>query len=361
MKKSLNSRLIRWTAQLVALLLVAWGIVHTGQKAAQQLSGQQVQLEREADELERQAIAEADTTLRARLSDQALSLRRRATTYWHASPYWLLAAGATYAGGMFPAGMFWRTCLLRLDQPAPPLLTAYAYFLGHLGKYFPGKAMVVILRLAVLMPLGVLKVATTLTIFMETLTMMAVGSAAAAVCLLWLRLDWRWTGLACGLMILTFVPTLPPILRQVLRRTQPNVDRQLMVTWMKRIDWDLLARGWASMALTWLLYGTSLYCVLRASPTGEFTNVSIATIAASSLGACAMAVVLGFVSFLPGGAGVREVVLSTMLTPVVGPVAAIAAAVWLRIVWLAAELLLAAGLRLSCALRRLDPASPTSG
>lgn len=57
-----------------------------------------------------------------------------------------------------------------------------------------------------------------------------------------------------------------------------------------------------------------------------------------------MAVVLGFVSFLPGGAGVREVVLSTMLAPIVGPVAALAAAVWLRIVWLVTELILAAGL-----------------
>jgi uncharacterized membrane protein YbhN (UPF0104 family) len=77
-------------------------------------------------------------------------------------------------------------------------------------------------------------------------------------------------------------------------------------------------------------------------------EVGSATIALSSIGACAMAVVLGFVSFLPGGAGVREVVLSTMLTPIVGPVAAVAAAVWLRIVWLAAELLVAAGLRVAC-------------
>lgn len=352
MKKSLNSRLIRWTAQLVALLLVVWGIVHTGRKAAEQLSTQQTQLQREADDLDRRALEATDGTIRLQLTEDATNLRRRARTYWHASPFWLLVAGATYACGMVPAGMFWRTCLLRLDQPAPPLLTAYAYFLGHLGKYFPGKAMVVILRLAVLMPLGVLKVATTLTIFMETLTMMAVGSAAAAGCLLWLKLDWRWTGLACGLLIVTFVPTLPPILREVLRRTQPNVDRQQMIEWMKRIDWELLARGWAAMAVTWLLYGASLYCVLRASPASEFASVPSSTIAVSSLGACAMAVVLGFVSFLPGGAGVREVVLSTMLAPIVGPVAAIAAAVWLRIVWLAAELLVAAGLRLACACLR---------
>jgi uncharacterized membrane protein YbhN (UPF0104 family) len=249
---------------------------------------------------------------------------------------------------MFPAGWFWRTCLLRLDQPAPLLLTLYSYFLGHLGKYFPGKAMVIILRIAVLAPLGALKVATALTIFMETLTMMAVGSAAAALSLLWLGLDWRWTLLACGLMLLTSLTTTPPLLREVLKRTQRSVEPSLMNHWLRRIDWGLLGRGWLAMAVTWICYGASLYCVLRASPAAQFTAVDPWSIALSSLGACAMAVVLGFVSFLPGGAGVREVVLSTMLTPVVGPVAALAAAVWLRIVWLITEILAAIGLRVAC-------------
>ena len=347
MTKPLKSRWVRWAAQLVAILLVAWGILHTGRKAAQQLSEQQALLESRAAELDAKALQTQNTEEARDLVGQAKELRRRAMAFWQASPWWLMGAGTTYALGMVPAGWFWRTCLLRLDQPAPPLLTMYAYFLGHLGKYFPGKAMVIVLRLAVLLPLGVLKVATALTIFMETLTMMAVGSAVAAVCLLGLGMDWRWTILACGLMVLTFVPTLPPILRVVLKRTQPNVADDLMARWLARIDWGLLARGWLALTITWLLYGASLYCVLRGNPTSEFASVSLLTIALSSLGACAMAVVLGFVSFLPGGAGVREVVLSTMLAPIVGPVAAIAAAVWLRVVWLAAELLVAGVLRLA--------------
>ncbi len=79
-----------------------------------------------------------------------------------------------YGLGMLPAAWFWRQSLLRLSQPAPRGRTLYAYCAGHLGKYFPGKAMVIILRVGILAPLGVLKVATTLTIFLETLTMMAV-------------------------------------------------------------------------------------------------------------------------------------------------------------------------------------------
>ncbi len=205
--------------------------------------------------------------------------------------------------------------------------------------------MVIILRVGVLAPLGVLKVATTLTVFLETLTMMAVGSAWAAICLLWLQLDVRWTLLALGLMAITFLPTLPPLLREVLRRTQRGIEPHLMDAWLARIDWSLLGLGWSVMSVTWLANGVSLACVLIASPAAEFSGASWLTIAASALGACAMAVVLGFVSFLPGGAGVREVVLSTMLTPVVGPIAALAAAVWLRIVWLVTEMLLAVVLK----------------
>ena len=345
MKTLLKKRFVRWTAQIIALSLVTWGIVHTGRKAAIQLDAQQQALTLRADDLERQAEAVLEPA-RSQLRVEAKDLRKRAANFWRASPTWLFTAGVAYALGMFPAGWFWRCSLLRLDQPAPLLRTLYSYSLGHLGKYFPGKAMVIVLRIAVLAPLGVLKVATTLTIFLETLTMMAVGSAAATASLLWLQLDWRWTILACGLMLLTFLPTLPPLLREVLKRTQPNVEPGLMKVWLRRIDWRLIGQGWLALGLTWLCYGASLYCVLRSIPSAEFVAVDALTIALSSLGACAMAVVLGFVSFLPGGAGVREVVLSTMLSPIVGPIAAIAAAVWLRIVWLLSELVVAGCLRL---------------
>lgn len=339
-----KSRLVRWTAQFIALLLVVIGIASTSRQAANQLAAQQKQLEAQAAQLDQQADV-ADSEQRGRLRAEAERLRRSANTFWQASPGWLGAAGLAYAIGMLPAAWFWRACLLRLDQPAPAGLTLYAYCLGHLGKYFPGKAMVIVLRVGVLAPLRVLKVATTLTIFMETLTMMAVGSALAAICLYALRLDWRWTVLACGLMLITFLPTLPPLLREVLRRTQRSVDPALMKVWLGRIDWTLLGSGWLAMILTWIANGVSLYCVLRASPSAEFAAVPWSTIALSSLGACAMAVVLGFVSFLPGGAGVREVVLSTMLAPLVGPIAALAAAVWIRVVWLITELFVVLMLR----------------
>ena len=61
------------------------------------------------------------------------------------------------------------------------------------------------------------------------------------------------------------------------------------------------------------------------------------------MAAVALSMVAGFVSLLPGGAGVREMVISTLLTPIIGPVFAIISAVSLRVVWLLCELGAAGG------------------
>ena len=53
----------------------------------------------------------------------------------------------------------------------------------------------------------------------------------------------------------------------------------------------------------------------------------------------ALAMVAGFLSLLPGGIGVRELVVIPLLSPVFGQVAAILSAVLLRLVWMAAEVL----------------------
>jgi uncharacterized membrane protein YbhN (UPF0104 family) len=58
------------------------------------------------------------------------------------------------------------------------------------------------------------------------------------------------------------------------------------------------------------------------------------------LTACAaLAVVAGFLSLLPAGAGVREYVMMTLLAPAFGHVAAVVSAVLLRLVWMASEVL----------------------
>jgi uncharacterized membrane protein YbhN (UPF0104 family) len=337
-----NKRWFKIGLQAAALLLVVWGIASSIRKSARQLSEQRARIQLEAEQMELQAEGLDESKERRELLLEAGQLRRSANDFWKARPDLLALAGACYMVGMFPAWQFWRHCLIALEQPSALMATMWAYFYGNLGKYFPGKAMVIVLRLAAMAHLGGKKAATTITIFMETLTMMSVGGAMAAVCLILLNLDWRFTALALGLLVATFIPTFPPLLRRMLPRLQPGVSKEVLAIWSQRIDAKLFRRGWFMLTLTWLAFGTSLMLVLHSLPSSDFSRAPWSTAVLSCQGACALAMVVGFVSLVPGGAGVREAVLSLVLTPVVGPVAALCGAVWLRVVWLSTELLVVA-------------------
>lgn len=331
-------RIFRLAAQVLILLIVAVGIVHSGRKAALQLAAQRTELAEKATQAESAALEASDPKGRELLHRNATRLRTAVDRFWQVSPLMLVASALCYAIGTLPASWYWRQCLLTMDQRAPLLATNWAYFYGGLGKYFPGKAMVIVLRLGALKEYDFKKMATAITIFMETLTMMAVGGALAAGSLILLNLDWRLTVLSVGLLVAMFLPTLPPVLRIIIAKLQRGVSPETLREWTSRIHFGLVLKGWLAMTLTWLLFGLSLLFILKGLPIAESHETDWMRLMLSSLGACALAVVLGFVSLLPGGAGVREVVLSTILTPIVGPAAALCAAIWLRITWLASEL-----------------------
>lgn len=347
-----RKRIFRLALQSCVLLIVVFGIVHSGRKAAIQLASQRSELAQKATLAETASASAVAPKEREQLRIEAARLRNAVDRFWHISPLMLLASALCYAVGMLPANWYWRQCLLTMDQRAPRIATSWAYFYGNLGKYFPGKAMVIVLRLGALKIYEFKKMATAITIFMETLTMMAVGGAVAAVCLILLNLDWKLTLLSVGLLLSMFIPTLPPVLRVVIAKLQSGVSPETLREWTSRIHIGLVLRGWAAMTITWLLFGLSLLFILRGLPVAETLETDWPRMILSSLGACTLAVVLGFVSLLPGGAGVREVVLSTILAPVFGPTAALCAAIWLRITWLATELAVVAILAALQLLRR---------
>ena len=338
-----RKRWIKWLFQAAILAVVGWGVVSSVRKSAAQLAAQRSQLIDEAEQLKQRAVAAefSGFPLQAQaLRAEADAAEHGSRRFWQADPLGLLAAGLLYGLGMLPGSLFWRQCLRALDQPTHLLTILWAYFYGNLGKYFPGKAMVIVLRLTALEPLGIKKMATSITIFMETLTMMSVGGAMAGLCMIALNIDWRLTLLSIGLLVATFIPTFPPILRWLLPKLQRGVDPEQLKAWSDRIQGKLFIRGWLLLSLTWIAFGLSLLVVLRSLPIADLSHTTPLALLLSCCGACALAVVLGFVSLLPGGAGVREAVLSIVLTPVVGPVAALCGAVWLRVVWLATELLM---------------------
>ena len=105
----------------------------------------------------------------------------------------------------------------------------------------------------------------------------------------------------------------------------------------------LVAVGLVTFCVSWAMLGLSLGCTLRAVAPIDFDlrDWPMWT------GTIALATSVGFIAvFAPGGVGVREGLLIEVLHSQqgVGERAAVAAAVVLRLVWLASELIAAGAL-----------------
>jgi uncharacterized membrane protein YbhN (UPF0104 family) len=253
---------------------------------------------------------------------------------------WLLAAGVMYLLALAPCWLFWHRTLHAMGQRPSRLESFRAFYIGHLGKYVPGKALVVVLRAGLVRSPRVDTTAAAVSVFVETLTMMAVGAAVAAALLaLLFRGQLSMLLLALAAVVGAGVPTVPPIFRRLVRlagarKFNPHIDRSLA-----GLDFRLMSFGWAANVPGWLLMGLSQWLTLRAIPTmAPVTWEQLPVVTAC----VALAMVAGFVLLLPGGLGAREWVLMTLLAPVFGPGVAMVAAIAQRLLSLLAEFVLAA-------------------
>ena len=96
------------------------------------------------------------------------------------------------------------------------------------------------------------------------------------------------------------------------------------------------------IALGWLLLGFSLWCTLRSvSAAGPYLTDLGHTLPLLTA-TVGLAMVAGFLSLIPGGLGVRDWILMTLLAPQYGAQLAVVSAVLLRIVWLLSEVVVSA-------------------
>lgn len=279
---------------------------------------------------------------------------------------WLLAAAVAYAAGWLPSVWFWQLLMHRLGARLRFRDTARAYYCGHLGKYIPGKASVLVIRAALMKDRGFRASAAALTVAYETLVMMGTGLALglAAVPLLFPDIDadrfWpglRWLGRALESMVASpFLPViaigvaclagLPLIARLFTRIAIRMTPREVLETeGAPRIDAGALLVGVGAFTAAWALHGLSLGFTLQALapaegpaggiPIGDWVMWTGAVGLATSLGFAAV--------FAPGGIGVRELILLEALAAQTNVAAAqaVVAPVFLRIMWFGTEILVA--------------------
>jgi glycosyltransferase 2 family protein len=267
---------------------------------------------------------------------------------------WLLLAGLAYALGWLPSVWFWRRMIKQVGGVVRFDDAARAYYCGHLGKYVPGKAAVLVIRSALLKDRGSPVSVSVLTATCETLMMMATGAAMAVFFLPWLvrpeqLADWpawvRWiiaTSWLPGLIVMMLCWMLSPIIASFLTLLAVKFTPKGMLGGETRVSITpkLVIQGLAAFAGSWMLHGLSLGLTLRAvSDRVTWTSWPAWT------GGVAGATSAGFAAlFAPGGLGVREGLLMAVLEnqPNVTDGQAVIVPLLLRAVWFLSEICLAA-------------------
>lgn len=260
----------------------------------------------------------------------------------------LFLAGVCYGLALGCASRMWHLILRSMQVAVPFLTAARAFAASQLAKYVPGKAMVLVVRCGLLcssppvaasgaagarIPFGPVIAST----FVETLMWVLVGAQLGCVGLLFRpgispQLFWG----AFGVMLCFGVLTLPPVFSraiQVAARLKRAPSEEPLSF---RLDWLTYGRAWSWSLIGWLCYGAAMLAVLNAvSPTSlgwDGYGLALTTICLATVG--------GFLSMLPGGLGVRELVMLPLLGSTLSTAGALIAAILMRLVCIAVEVLL---------------------
>jgi uncharacterized membrane protein YbhN (UPF0104 family) len=345
--------------------LVIAGIGRSLQLAWHDLQDTQSKVNKRIAEIDGQIGLSLDLQQRQAYEEEKRDLQSRRMDWKSIRVAWIpISCFSSFFSILMP-GMLWWVVLRSFHADPPFLPTQAAYAVGSLGKYVPGKAMVPIMRSASMRKWGVPVSVSILGIIVETLLSLSAAGTLGAITLCASRPP-RWLfQVSIAAALLSIVPTIPPIfnwmLKQVAHRKRllkiENVGNENNSTGKSHvIGWSLVCRCWALAAIGWILMGTSLFAavatvspqVLRNAYPELLAGVYSGDIAISlqlwilCIATASLAFVIGFLSMLPGGAGVRELIVTLLLAPIVGYAPALATAVLYRITNLISELAMAA-------------------
>lgn len=268
---------------------------------------------------------------------------------------WLMlsaSAGVYFIALLFP-GAFWHLLLKRFNEgsgASPPRLweSICAHVCGQIGKYVPGKFMVVVIRTALIKSSRTSAAVAAAAAFLETLTMMAVGAFVACLFLTYHAVQTgNWTLLAASvaMVVCAGAPTIPSVFVWIVRKIGKNKVASELLN-IDKLSFGTLARGWILELFCWAGFALSYWLTLKAV---GVENLNLAADFPQAIGVTAFAVSAGFlILFLPGGLGARDLAFIGLMTPWLearmpgsGAVMATIASVVVRLVWVTTEFLAA--------------------
>ena len=332
-----TKRVLVRAAKILIGLVVVLGLVWATKTALDQWQEHTNQLRAEIADFDERIASEPEPATRSELESKREALAASLPTFSNLNWFRVCMSMLLYTIGIFVPGFVLRAALRSLGERPSLRLAIAAQLLGHAGKYVPGKAMVILLRIGALSQENVNPVRSTVSVFMETLLMMAVGAAVACVVIVWLPVPVWMKWCAVTVAVLASLPTVPPVLKYVAARVSNNELEAINSNSERASSLSFFIQGWSWSLVSWMFIGASFTMLVSAIPsmTGSSTNPLV--LAAVSTAAIALAVVVGFVSLLPGGAGIRELVLTTILATAIGAAHALLAALAARLMFIVVE------------------------
>lgn len=269
-------------------------------------------------------------------------------------PMWLILSGLCYFIAWLPSVWFWQQLMVSSGESPGWRQTVRAYYCGHLGKYIPGKVSVLLIRATLLKDFGVRVSVAALTAAYETLAVMGVGLVVFLALVPYVininqLAEWpAWIQsiqsrplmvpiLFCFVLFIS-LPLLSGLLKRISQKMSKSESGETAKEQQTSISIRLLYAGVFAFIISWCLHGLSLGLVIASlGKTGlDWQQWPLWTAAISA------ALALGFAAlFAPAGLGVREGLIVAILAgcPEIGPVNAFVAALLMRIVSFASEIL----------------------
>ena len=280
----------------------------------------------------------------------------------------LILAGVLYIAPWLASVWGWERLLKAFGHNVPIVPVMRSYYCGHPGKYVPGKAAAILIRVALLKKYGVSAISASVTSVAETGLLMLQGLALSvlligvAVPSESLPAQYQLVRDVSPLTLLIITLLLSPVLlsfaclaanrvtERLLRATAARHSQgetssahrqvaELEVESFQPFTISFMTGSVAAFLATWFMQGQSLAMLIR--------SIGIEVSLFNSLIVCTTAVAagtsIGFFAFLaPGGLAIREGIIIAIVTPLTGGSAAVIVAISLRALWFVSEIVVSA-------------------
>ncbi|HEX7937962.1 MAG TPA: lysylphosphatidylglycerol synthase domain-containing protein [Gemmatimonadaceae bacterium] len=266
----------------------------------------------------------------------------RADFHWQLHIGWLAAASALVFGTYIVLIETWRRVLAGLGAQVAFAPAARIWFAANLGKYVPGKIWTVSAMMVMMTEQGV-----PLAVSGASAVVMAVAPVAtgfAVTLLTSLPTVQRLIGGSTAVVLSTIGMVLSlvaaPLLTRQWNRIAAKLGRPALTV---QVPLKAILPALVGSAASWFLYGLAFQWLIRSllgSATGSVADYTAAYCASYLFGYLAL--------FAPGGIGMREIALSTILPPLglataaQAAVIAVASRLWLTVVELIPSVIAAA-------------------